>query len=113
MKKLVKITVACLLAAAAPAGWAQAPETKQAAAKTKGASGEEIQALLATSCVSCHTGAQAAGGLRLDSQAGIAKGGKSGPAVVAGNAAASPLFQRVVASERALRMPFGGTPLRS
>src|SRR5438045_3901916 len=113
MKKLVRIAVICLLVAVASAGWAQAPQIRQPAAGTKAASAAEVQTLLATSCVSCHSGAQAAGGLRLDSQAGITKGGKSGPAVTPGKAGASPLFQRLVASDRALRMPFGGTPLRS
>src|SRR5436190_7499096 len=110
MKKFVQITIIWLLVAAASAGW-QAPPIRQGAAETKAVSAAEIHSLLATSCISCHSGAQAAGGLRLDSRAGMAKGGKSGPAVVPGNAGASPLFQRVAASDRALRMPLGGTPL--
>src|SRR5438477_4695673 len=113
MKKLVRIAVIWLLVAIASAGWAKAPQIRQPAAGTKAVSAAEVQALLTTLCVSCHSGAQAAGGLRLDSRAGVAKGGRSGLAVAPGNAGASPLFQRLVASDRALRMPFGGTPLRS
>ncbi len=106
--KDVNITVISLLVAVASAGWAQAPPIRQAVADSSAA---EIQSLLTTLCVSCHSGAQAAGGLTLDSRAGMVKGGKSGPAVVPGIAGASPLFQRVAASDRALRMPLGGTPL--
>src|SRR5437763_12897239 len=112
MKKLVRIAVICLLVAIASAGWAQAPQLRPRAAGTKAVSAAELEALLATSCVSCHSGAQAAGGLRLASRAGITKGGKSGLAVMPGNAGASPLFQRLVASDRASRMTSGGTPLR-
>src|SRR5437773_1727942 len=105
MNQPVKITSGWLLAAALWTGWAQAPQIRQVV------SAAEIQSLLATSCVSCHSGAQAAADLRLDSMAGIAKGGTSGPAVVRGNAGASPLFQRVVTSDRALRMPPAVAPL--
>src|ERR1051326_8128150 len=110
MREFIRIVRNCLLAAVVSAGWAQAPQAGQDA-ETRAVSAAGIQSLLATSCVSCHGEAQAAGGLRLDSWAAIAKGGKSGPGVIAGNAAASPLFQRVVASDRTLRMPLGAGPL--
>src|SRR5688572_17652632 len=102
MHKLVKITGGCLLVAVVWVAWAQAPESRQAA---------EIQSVLATSCVSCHSGERAAGELRLDSLAGLAKGGTSGSVVVPGNAGASLLYQRVVTSDRALRMPLAVAPL--
>ena len=74
MRTFARIVSAWLLAAA----WALAQTPKT--------SGEEIRSLLDSTCVSCHSGAQAAGGLSLDSPAGIAKGGKSGAVVVPGNA---------------------------
>ena len=101
MRTFASIVSAGLLIAA----WAWAQSTKT--------SGAEIRSLLDSACVSCHSGAQAAGGLSLDSPAGMAKGGKSGAVIVPGNASASPLFQRVVSSDRAVRMPLGITPLRA
>ena len=102
MRTFASIVSTGLLTAAM---WAWAQSTKT--------SGAEIRSLLDSACVSCHSGAQAAGGLSLDSPAGMAKGGKSGAVIVPGNASASPLFQRVVSSDRAVRMPLGITPLRA
>ena len=114
MNTLVKTAGSWLLVAVVWACWAQAPQIRQAAAvETKSVSAAEIRSLLATSCVSCHSGGQAAAGLRLDSMAEMAKGGTSGPVVVPGNAGASLLIQRLVTSDRQLRMPLGGTPLRA
>src|SRR5215467_12117336 len=90
----------CLLVAAVGAAWAQAPQVDP-----------DIRSLLDRACFSCHRGENAAGGLSLDSSAGISKGGKSGAVVVPGNAGGSLLFQRVVSSDRAARMPLGGSPL--
>src|SRR5260221_11689394 len=90
MNPFPKTLSACLLAGAA---WAQAPQVEP-----------EIRTLLERACVSCHSGAQTAGGLSLDSAAGVTKGGKSGAVVAPGNAGASALFQRVVSSDRAVRM---------
>ncbi|MCI0363074.1 MAG: hypothetical protein L0219_04285, partial [Phycisphaerales bacterium] len=112
MNKHFKTAGGWLLVAAVSAGWAQAPQIRQAAAPgTKAVSTAEIESLLATSCASCHSGGKAAGGLRLDSLAEVAKGGASGPAVVPGNVGASPLFLRVVTSDRILRMPLAEAPL--
>src|SRR5512141_2214292 len=105
MKTFARILGIWVPVAAVWAVWAQAPQGRQA--------DSEIKTLLDRSCVSCHSGAQAAGGLSLDSPAGIAKGGKSGAAVTPGNASTSPLFQRVVATDRAVRMPLGGSPLNA
>src|SRR5262245_52990875 len=107
MKKLLKITGKYALAAAVWGCLAQVPQNGPEA------SASEVQSLLAKSCASCHSGAQPAGGLRLDSLAGGAQGGKSGAVILPGNAAASLLFQRVNTPDRALRMPLGGTPLAS
>jgi hypothetical protein len=63
------------------------------------------QAILGARCVSCH-GATAMSGLDLRSAAAAAKGGKRGPAVVAGNAGASLLLQ-AVERKGELQMPPG------
>jgi hypothetical protein len=102
MHKLLRGTGSSLLVAAGWVVWAQTPQVRQTA---------EIESLLVASCSSCHSGSQAAGNLRLDSLAEMAKGGTSGPAVIPGNAGASPLFLRVVTSDRALRMPLAVAPL--
>lgn len=46
-------------------------------------------------CVQCHGPVRQAGGLRLDSQEAIGKGGDSGAVLVPGNAAASHLVRRI------------------
>jgi hypothetical protein len=74
-------------------------------------SAQSVEQILSESCVSCHTGAKPAGKLRLDSLVSAAAGGASGPAVIPGDAGRSPLYQRVVTSDRALRMPPAGAPL--
>lgn len=54
-----------------------------------------IQPVLRQNCVSCHGPEKAKGGLRLDTFEALAKGGKSGPALVAGKAADSELVRRI------------------
>jgi cytochrome c553 len=71
----------------------------------------DVQPILARSCVRCHGAATAEAGLRLDTRAGFASGGASGATAVAGDARASLLFQRVVASDPKIRMPWLTDPL--
>jgi uncharacterized membrane protein len=54
-----------------------------------------VQPVLQENCVSCHGPEKSKGGLRLDTFAGLTKGGKSGPAIVAGKAAESDLIKRM------------------
>jgi len=54
-----------------------------------------IQPLLQKDCVSCHGPEKSKGKLRLDSLAGVLKGGDSGPAILASKTADSPLLKRV------------------
>jgi hypothetical protein len=68
---------------------------------------ERVRDILSTSCASCHKGAEPAGKLRLDTFDDLAQR----RAVVPGNAQASPLYQRVVTTAKALRMPPAGEPL--
>jgi mono/diheme cytochrome c family protein len=56
---------------------------------------KEIQPILQQNCVKCHGAEKQKGKLRLDSRAAALKGGKDGPALVAGDAAKSDLIRRV------------------
>src|SRR5271156_2127925 len=71
----------------------------------------QVQPILTTSCVPCHHGTKGSGGLALDSAQAVVQGGKSGPAIKPGDPSNSPLYQRIVAADKAVRMPLGGTPL--
>jgi len=66
----------------------------------------KIRPLLVASCFGCHT-ESAMGGLRLDSDAALRKGGKRGPAIVAGDPSASLLISAVKHADPALKMPMG------
>jgi uncharacterized membrane protein len=55
-----------------------------------------IQPILNSKCVSCHKEGKAQGKLLLDSEAGIRKGGKSGPVITAGDWEESELVRRVM-----------------
>ena len=62
-----------------------------------------VRPVLADHCVSCHGPDDQSGGLRLDSQAAMLKGGKHGP-VIAADSASSPLLLAVRRSGE-LKMP--------
>ncbi len=66
----------------------------------------EIAPILAARCMSCHGAHEREAGLDLRSVASILKGGDSGPAAVAGDAASSLLLQRIERGE----MPPNGAP---
>lgn len=56
---------------------------------------KDIQPILQQNCVKCHGEEKQKGKLRLDSREAALKGGKEGPAFVAGDAAKSELIRRV------------------
>lgn len=64
-----------------------------------------VQEILRSNCVSCHGASEPESGLRLDSLEGILAGGKSGPAVIAGDADSSYLISAVEDSGLITRMP--------
>jgi cytochrome c553 len=64
----------------------------------------KVRPVLAANCLECH-GKSGMGGLRLDSRERMLEGGKSGPAVVPGNAAASILLRAISHSDPKLKMP--------
>src|SRR5206468_7805830 len=63
------------------------------------------------SCLSCHSGEKAQGGLRLDSEAAVLQGGVSGKLVVSGHSNDSLLMKRLLGLGDAPRMPPGSDPL--
>src|ERR1700683_1501379 len=66
-----------------------------------------IRPVLANNCFTCHAASEL-GGLRLDSREAILKGGKSGPAIVAGDPDKSLLIRAVRQTDPKLKMPMGG-----
>lgn len=68
----------------------------------------QVRPVLVEHCYECHASAldKPKGGLRLDLRDGLLQGGKSGsPAIVPGNAEASPLIHALRYSDPALQMP--------
>lgn len=62
------------------------------------------------SCAPCHITSML-GGLRLDSEDAVLRGGQHGPAVSPGNSNDSLLVKRILGLTEAPRMPMGGPPL--
>jgi mono/diheme cytochrome c family protein len=56
----------------------------------------QVFPILEKSCISCHGPEKKKGGLRLDSKAAALKGGDDGVVLIAGNAAKSDLYRRVI-----------------
>ncbi|MDX2037880.1 MAG: PSD1 and planctomycete cytochrome C domain-containing protein [Isosphaeraceae bacterium] len=71
----------------------------------------DIKPILAKHCVSCHGEARPRGGLRLDTAALAFKGGKAGPAVVAGNVDESLLLEAIAGDGAIERMPLKRPPV--
>ncbi len=69
----------------------------------------DILPVLKRSCTGCHHPGKLKGGLDLTSYAGLAKGGKHGPAFKAGDPAKSQLMEQISGTEPA--MPKEGDPL--
>jgi mono/diheme cytochrome c family protein len=91
-----RLTIVLLLLAAWTAGADTATEQLFA---------DKVKPLLDSRCVSCHGPDKVKGGLRMDSRAGLLKGGDSGPALVPGNPSDSLLLQAVMHSKKDLEMP--------
>jgi len=60
---------------------------------------QQVAPLLLKRCIECHQSADPSGGLALDTQMALGRGGESGPAVQPGNATSSLLIERVRAGE--------------
>jgi hypothetical protein len=64
-----------------------------------------VRPLLVENCFSCHSAKKQKGGLRLDSQAAVLKGGKNGPVLVPGKPGESRLVTVVAYTDDDLQMP--------
>jgi hypothetical protein len=71
----------------------------------------DIKPILKARCFACHGALKQKGKLRLDTAELMRKGGRHGPAVVAGDPARSLLVERVLDKEESSRMPAEGKPL--
>jgi mono/diheme cytochrome c family protein len=69
----------------------------------------EVADLFQTRCVMCHSGPNAASGLRLDSLAALRQGGNNGPVALAGQPDSSELVRRIKGVSQP-RMPMTGPP---
>lgn len=72
----------------------------------------EVLPILTSRCISCHGAKQHYSNLKLDTRAGILRGGDLGEAVVAGSPDSSPLYHRTSLPPDDLDfMPVEGEPL--
>lgn len=68
---------------------------------------KQVAPILVSNCLECHQGNEAEGGLVLTELASLMKGGESGPAIVAGDAEGSLLWERVSTDEMPPEHPLG------
>src|SRR6185503_8904709 len=71
----------------------------------------DIQPILQASCYECHGPKKTKAHLRLDSAAGIVKGGETGPIIVPGNSEKSLIVRRILGLDGDDQMPKDGDPL--
>jgi hypothetical protein len=67
----------------------------------------KIRPVLEGTCFRCHGGEKVRGGLRVDSRAALVKGGKTGAAVIPGDADKSLLIQAIRHTHEDIKMPPG------
>jgi mono/diheme cytochrome c family protein len=100
---------------AIPAAWAalqaQNPPAAPATPAANVVFARDIQPILQNTCVECHGPKKTKAQLRLDSAAGVMKGGENGPIVIAGSSDKSPIVRRVLGLDGDDRMPKDGDPL--
>ena len=87
-----------------PAVWAQTPAAAVDYAR-------DVRPLLEARCYECHGPKKTRGRLRLDVKIAALKGGKTGPAVIPGNADDSLLVRRILGLDGEDRMPLDKDPL--
>lgn len=105
--------LASLLMSLLTAGLLLTPGRADAAGPTdtaaRGATYADLAPLLRSRCTVCHSGAQAAAGLQLDSLDALKRGGSRGPVVRSGDPAGSELIRRL-RGQSLPRMPLTGPP---
>lgn len=105
MRTLRSIAVFLCLATAAIAADPVQVDSVESAAAGEQFFESHVRPLLATHCFKCHGPDKQKAGLRLDSLEGVLTGGDSGPAIVAGDVAHSPIVMAVRYSEDFVQMP--------
>ena len=103
--------IALVASVSAALGSARAPAGPAPAASPAPDFARDIQPILTASCVRCHGPRKTEAELRLDTHAGLLKGGESGPAVVPGDGEGSRLYQLLIAKDPDKRMPRRKPPL--
>ncbi len=101
------------LAVSGPAAADDAKTSKDGAAESSAPEAIEffesrVRPILVDRCLKCHGPAKQSSSLRLDSRAGVLKGGESGPSVVPAKPDDSLLIKAVSHTEAELKMPPGG-----
>lgn len=71
----------------------------------------DVEPILHSRCYECHGPAMQMNGLRFDQKAAALKGGYTGPAIILGKGAQSPLILRVASTKEGFKMPPAGPPL--
>ena len=72
---------------------------------------KEVQPLFEKRCQGCHGPRQQISGLRLDDGEAALKGGYSGPVILPGKSATSPIITRITSDKKGFMMPPGGARL--
>ncbi|MBK5293155.1 MAG: PSD1 domain-containing protein [Acidobacteriia bacterium] len=72
---------------------------------------QQVQPILRKKCIGCHGSALQSNGLRLDDRDAALRGSYSGAVIVAGDSAASKLFQKISSEKEGFRMPPAGVRL--
>ncbi|HET6898712.1 MAG TPA: c-type cytochrome domain-containing protein, partial [Vicinamibacteria bacterium] len=103
--------VALVASVGAAPGSARAPAGPAPAASPAPDFARDIQPILAGTCVRCHGPRKTEADLRLDTHAGLLKGGEAGGVVVAGDAEGSRLYQLLIEKDPDKRMPRRKPPL--
>jgi len=102
-----KTKILCVLVAALPG--LSLIYTARTDAQKSPPSDKEVLSILNQKCIQCHGEAVQMSGLDLRTLEKMLKGGEKGPAVVPGNAEASPLYRRVAGLDKP-RMPMAPLP---
>jgi cytochrome c553 len=116
VSRRLRIATVIVLTAAVPPAFARAVEPAGAPAEAAEDPAamrllEAARGVLERHCFDCHGGELQESGLRLDSRAGVLRGGDFGPAAVAGHADRSEILRRVKTGNAGQRMPPDGERL--
>ncbi len=95
MNRISPIALILIVATAVPCSSQKARSTTPVTGPSVEFFERSVRPVLATKCLSCHTGQSAQSGLRLDTRGSMLKGGKRGAAILPGKASASLILEAV------------------